>query len=94
MVDSALDHGTGPLDCLALPRLVYGSFGGWGSHKTHNKETNTVYRIEVHVLLKSSACAMRCLSSPLSIISLGDVGGGGGVTDRELQESPSKFQCD
>ena len=67
----------------------------WGSHKTYNKETNTVDRIEVHVLLmKRSVCDVVCLSSPLSIISLGDVGGGGGVTDRELQESPSKFQCD
>ena len=74
-----LKAGTGPLDRLALPRWC--TRGG-------GVITNTVStdRIEVH--------AAEAVSSPLSIISLGDVGGGGGVTDRELQESPSKFQCD
>jgi len=45
----------------------------------HTQPTDPVsLRIEVH--------AAEAVSSPLSIVSLGDVGGGGGATDRELQE--------
>ena len=54
------------------PSIVSPSLAGVFIGGGHNK--HGTYRIEVH--------AAEAVSSPLSIVSLGDVGGDGGVTDR------------
>ena len=70
----SIPRGTGPGDPSIVSPTLTGVFIGGGAKQTR-------YRIEVHAA-EGPQRVDRAVSSPLSIISLGDVGGDGGVTDR------------